>query len=1333
MRASSTVRFVVGLVLICSLFPAASDACDLHPKDPDKVRFLSTPTDSPDPFDPARQTSGLTVQTAVRRTEGLKADERHPDADDHRTFYVRAVWTISSKGTVVATLEKQVEIRSPYAYVELPAGHGTGKKTFIAVPDIALAWDGRPTTPAGGAALPDGTYDYTIEAEFLRVRETKKGDKAKEIDDTPTLKGTVTLQRGSTPAPTLTLTSPADGAITRESFVTVSGSVAGQAPLSVTVNGQAVVLTNGTFSYQAPVPEGPSTVTVIATDGAGRTAQKTASVARDSVAPQIVVAAPAPGSFIRTATPVLTVSYSDPAPTVGLDLATFQAVLDGQDVSSSFNVQASQATFTPPGPLADGSHSLVVRIRDRATSQAEATSTFTVDTRAPVLAAVFPVDGATITATTPRVDLSFSDPSPGSGLLLTSFHAVLDTQDVSSLFSVTATGASFQVPPSSALGAGSHQIDVEIGDQAGNTASIRVSFTVLVDTVAPTLALSPADGSAVKIANPILRATYSDPAPSSALDLSSFMARLDGVDLSGSFVVGATEATYTPAVSLAAGQHVLTVRIRDRAGNATETASTFDVDTVAPTIVVSPASDALVKLGTPTITVTFTDAAPSGGLALPTFSVTLDGADITTAFAVGQTQATYTPTSALPDGQHTLAVRIADRAGNTTELVSSFRIDTAPPTLTIESPVAGTFLNVKTPAVRLTYSDGGTGIDTGTLKIVVGTTDRTSLFTVTPTEAVLSSGAVLDLADGQTSITAQIGDRSGNTAEASVSFFVDTGNPTLTLSPASGSMLADGKPTITATLSDPDPSSGLDAAALKVTLDGTDVTSAATLFGSSVTYTPATALPDGAHTVVVRTRDRAGNAATASATFTVDGTSPTLTLSPGDGVLLTTGTPALMARYGDAGSGVDVASLVALVDGQDHSTAFSAGTTQAIFQIPDGSPLAEGSHTFQVKIRDRAANQAERSVSFTVDTRPPAIAVETPADGSTVSTTTPAFEASFSDPTPGSGLSAGSFRASLDDADVTALFTATGSGATYQPPPGSALAPGAHRLVVTIADTAGHETTAQASFTIVEPPTGPVGTVVGRVLTGTGCVPDPVAGATVSVVHGAGRAITDTTGRFVLTAPVGTVWLEVDKPGYLFIQRSAQVVRGQDTAMAPMYLAPQDPKVTHVAAAQGGSVTDSTGNASIEIPAGVLPADLAITLTLVADKRACIGPPMANFIPGSSVRITPERVRLNGMARVRVKNAVRTPAQTIYSFDWNPDTQVWERAPSSVLTPDGQFYETHIAHFSGTNSGCGPLNTPSGGGSSGPTPPGGCGPGGNGGGGGGGTSASGATANPGGG
>ena len=91
-----------------------------------------------------------------------------------------------------------------------------------------------------------------------------------------------------TVAPVLNITSPEEGMKTNEDSVTVSGTTNDitSSPVTVTVNGEPVVVqSNGSFSTTVELDEGENTITVIATDSAGKSNTVVRHVTKDTGAP----------------------------------------------------------------------------------------------------------------------------------------------------------------------------------------------------------------------------------------------------------------------------------------------------------------------------------------------------------------------------------------------------------------------------------------------------------------------------------------------------------------------------------------------------------------------------------------------------------------------------------------------------------------------------------------------------------------------------------------------------------------------------------------------------------------------------------------------------------------------------------------------------------------------------------------------------------------------------------------------------------------------------------------------------------------------------------------
>lgn len=117
-----------------------------------------------------------------------------------------------------------------------------------------------------------------------------------------------------TVAPTLTVTSPTDSSITNNATCTVAGTTndATSSPVSVTVNGKSVTVgSDGSFSTTVTLTEGDNTITIVATDAAGKATTVTRKVTLDTGAPTFVSVTINPNPVDAGNTYVISVSVTD--------------------------------------------------------------------------------------------------------------------------------------------------------------------------------------------------------------------------------------------------------------------------------------------------------------------------------------------------------------------------------------------------------------------------------------------------------------------------------------------------------------------------------------------------------------------------------------------------------------------------------------------------------------------------------------------------------------------------------------------------------------------------------------------------------------------------------------------------------------------------------------------------------------------------------------------------------------------------------------------------------------------------------------------------------------
>lgn len=229
-----------------------------------------------------------------------------------------------------------------------------------------------------------------------------------------------------------------------------------------------------------------------------------------------------------------------------------------------------------------------------------------------------------------------------------------------------------------------------------------------------------------------------------------------------------------------------TVTATDNAGNSTTvTVSDFSglalrvLEKVAPSQSITyPTTGAYITSSKPTFTWTVTDS--GSGVDSSTISIKIDsGSTITsgitkTAITNGYS-CSYTPSTALGEGSHTVYVNASDNDGNAASQTSSaFTVDTVPPTLTVSSPTDNSFTNQATCTVAGTTNDITSSPVTISVKVNGGSA-------VSPTVSAQGAWTTdVTLSSGSNTITVVATDSAGKTTTVTRTVTLDTGAPTIT-------------------------------------------------------------------------------------------------------------------------------------------------------------------------------------------------------------------------------------------------------------------------------------------------------------------------------------------------------------------------------------------------------------------------------------------------------------------------------------------------------------------------------------------------------------------------
>ncbi len=300
------------------------------------------------------------------------------------------------------------------------------------------------------------------------------------------LSGSFTID---TLVPTVSITGPANGSITKNNQPTFTASASepgGSGVASVqfqfSANGGADWINAGPaetaapFSYTLPyaMDDGTYAVQAIATDNAGNFAFSSTttpiSFTVDTTPPIVSLTAPANNSFTNNNQPTLTATASDNPGGSGLAIVQFQFA-DGQG-NNWANAGAPESngpfTYTFPAPLADGAYEVhAIAVDNAGNGTVSAVVSFSIDTTPPIVS-ITTEPPASSYSTSASFSFSGSDPITGgvaSGVNY--FQYQVDNGGYQTATSpVNLTG----------LTLGSHTFQVEAVDNAGNV-SAPASYT----------------------------------------------------------------------------------------------------------------------------------------------------------------------------------------------------------------------------------------------------------------------------------------------------------------------------------------------------------------------------------------------------------------------------------------------------------------------------------------------------------------------------------------------------------------------------------------------------------------------------------------------------------------------------------------------------------------------------------------------------------------------------------------------------------------------------------------------------------------------------------------
>ena len=849
---------------------------------------------------------------------------------------------------VVDTLPPEVAVDAPaVALVDTPEITVTGTYTEPNLDAIVVNGQG-PAVTATPSAGPTGTW-------------TASGVQLVEGENVITATASDTFNHATTSAPQtwildtlppeVTLDPASVEALTAAGTTSISGTVRDAHLDTVTVNGVVAVVTGdpvagATFVADGvTLNEGENSLVATAVDTLGHSADsEPVLVVRDSTPPTLSITEPVDGAGFDSRSVQVTGTVQD----AHLDTVTVNGV-----AATLSGDATSGATFTATVELPEGGGEITATATD---SLGQSTTTtplsVVVDTLDPEVAIDAPSPSL---VNTPSITVTGTFVEPH-------LQGITLTGDGGSA-SATAGDGTWSVD-GFPLVEGTNTLTATASDTYGHSATSAPQVWVL-DTQAPTLTLTqPIEGSVATDVTVVVAGTVQD-AHLQSVDVNGIAAVVDGDAVAG--------ANYSASVPLAAGANTLVVTATDQLGQQTQTQVTVLLDTLAPGLAIDTPDLAggCLPAGVPqTLGGTFADPNPATGGAegeAVVLEVTPTGGGAPVSYvgvlsADGARWQVDNVNLGSVDGVALVTAVGTDVIGNTSQVATTFRVDAAPPILTLVMdgnpfPAQG---SGATPA------DGSVPTLVGgqvsfTATVEDGAAGEPPRATLTLNDQPYVAGTAIT-ADGLYLLVARVTDCAGREVTAHAQVRIDRTAPRLiSTNPADAARLSSGITSYTGTS---------DADLASATVDGEPAQ--VNVSGGTASFARAPyAWQEGDNVVDIELVDQAGNRASFRRTFTV--TSTDLSVE-----ILDQGLPIVDGHVFTR----SVAPTAVATDGEAAVTLTRNGQA-----AQNGAEIAaSGTYTMAARAVDGEGRVATASVTFTIDRDGgPQLTVTYPQDTSKVS------------------------------------------------------------------------------------------------------------------------------------------------------------------------------------------------------------------------------------------------------------------------------------------------------------------------------------------------------------
>ena len=880
-----------------------------------------------------------------------------------------------------------------------------------------------------------------------------------------------------------------------------SDGLAAGAALTVTVNGKtypATVLADGTWRAAIPAADvgalaaGTVTVTVAGQSSAGNPVSISHDVTVDLATVAISIDAIAADDVINAAEKGADLVLSGATSNVE-ENQTVTITFGGKSYTATVGADGKWTTTVPAADLAglkDGDASVQVSVTNVNGNSASAGREYSVDATAPSVTINTLATDDILNAAEAKSDLTVSGTSTAeAGQTVT---VLLNGKDYTT--TVSADGSwTLNVPAAdvAALTDGSVTVTASVSDKAGNPASVDHNLTV--DVTVPAVTINTIAGDdVINVAEHSQAHVISGTATGAAAG-DKVTVTIGGqtyttvLDAAGNWSVGVPASVIS---GLSDGTVTVTASVTDAAGNTGTGTHSVTVDTGLPSVAFNAISGDnvlnAVEKGQD-LSVSGTSANLAEGTVV---TVTLNGKNYTATTAADGTWSLAVPAAdlaGLGQANYTLNATATNGVGNSVSNTANLLVDTALPTVTINTVAGDNVINAAEVAAGQTLSGTVANAEAGNIvTVTIGDNSYTATVQNDLTWSVnVPSDVLTALGNGSLSVTATVTNGHGNTGTGEREIAIDANLPGLRVDTVAGdnviNSIEHAQNLIVTGSSD-----GLaPGTTLTVTINGKDYAATVLADGSwsaAVPSTDVSAWPEGTVKISVTGDSAAGNPITISHDVTVDLATVAISINAiaTDDVINAAEKGADLVLSG-ATINVEAGQTVTIsLNGKIYSaTVDDSGNWTCTVPSADLAGLKDGDASVQVSVTNVNGNSASAGREYSVDATAPSVTINTLATDNILNAAEAKSDLTVSG---SSSAEAGqTVTVSLNGKDYTTTVSADGSWTLNVPAADvAALTDGSVTVTASVSDKAGNPASVDHTLTVdVTVPAVTINTVAG--------------------------------------------------------------------------------------------------------------------------------------------------------------------------------------------------------------------------------------------------------------